>query len=380
MQNAMKVYFDNAATTPLDPEVFTAMTPYLLNNFGNPSSHHSQGREARAALEFCRRTVAGLLNALPEEIIFTSGGTEADNSAILSAVKSHYVNHVITTRFEHHAVLHTLAALQKTGEIKVHFINNDSKGNLDLQHLEYLLQENPRSLVSVMHANNEIGNLNDIDTIGDLCEQYNALFHTDTVQTMGHYVHDLQKLKAHFLTASAHKFHGPKGVGFLYVRKGIKPAQLLHGGGQERRLRAGTENIPGIVGLTKALQIAYAEMAGHQQHIQQLKTDLQNKLIQVLPDVVFNGNSAIADKSLYTVLSVCVPSVNYDVLRCLDEQQIAVSGGSACSSGSASHVIQALGVQPGRDTIRFSFSKFNTLQEVDYVVEKLATIYQSIAA
>ena len=255
----MKVYFDNAATTPLDPEVFTAMTPYLLGNFGNPSSHHSHGREARAALEFCRRTVAGLLNAHPEEIIFTSGGTEADNTAILSAVKSQYVNHVITTPFEHHAVLHTLTALQKTGEIKVSFIDHDSRGNLDLQHLEYLLQQHPRSLVSVMHANNEIGNLNDIETIGNLCEKYNALFHTDTVQTMGHYVHDLQKLKVHFLAASAHKFHGPKGVGFLYIRKGIKPAQLLHGGGQERKLRAGTENIPGIIGLTKALQIAYAD-------------------------------------------------------------------------------------------------------------------------
>ncbi len=376
----MKVYFDNAATTPLDPEVFTAMTPYLLANFGNPSSHHSHGREARAALEFCRRTIAGLINAEPTEIIFTSGGTEADNTAILSAVKGHYVNHVITTPFEHHAVLHTLSALQKTGEIKVSFIHHDSKGNLDLQHLEYLLQQHPRSLVSVMHANNEVGNLNDIETIGELCEKYSALFHTDTVQTIGHYEHDLQKLKVHFLAASAHKFHGPKGVGFLYIRKGIKPAQLLHGGGQERRLRAGTENIPGIVGMTKALQLAYAEMALHQQHIQRLKTDLQNKLIEVLPEVEFNGNSAIVGKSLYTVLSINVPSVNYDVLRCLDEQQIAVSGGSACSSGSASHVLQALGARPGRDTIRFSFSKFNTPQEVDYVVEKLAAIYQSIAA
>jgi len=376
----MKVYFDNAATTPLDPEVFTAMTPYLLGNFGNPSSHHSHGREAKAALEFCRKTIAGLLNAEPEEIIFTSGGTEADNTAILSAVRGHYVNHVITTRFEHHAVLHTLAALQKIGEIKVHFINHDNKGNLDLNHLEYLLQENPHSLVSVMHANNEIGNLNDIETIGELCEQYKALFHTDTVQTIGHYVHDLQKLKVHFLTASAHKFHGPKGVGFLYIRKGIKTAQLLHGGAQERRLRAGTENIPGIVGLTKALQIAYSEITDHQRRVQEIKSALQRRLLDILPDVQFNGNSADAARSLYTVLSISIPSVNYDVLRCLDEQQIAVSGGSACASGSASHVIQALGGQPGRDTIRFSFSKFNTLQEVDYVAEKLAAIYQAVAA
>ena len=214
----MKVYLDNAATTPLDKRVFEAMTPYLLNHFGNPSSHHHVGRETKLAIETCRATIAGLLNALPEEIIFTSGGTEADNTAILSAVKGSGIRHVITSRFEHHAVLHTLNALQNSGDIFIDYIKHDIKGNLDLKHLEYLLQTSPRSLVSVMHANNDIGNLNDIQQIGEICEKYNALFHTDTVQTIAHYRHDLKKLKVHFLAASAHKFHGPKGVGFLYCR------------------------------------------------------------------------------------------------------------------------------------------------------------------
>ena len=376
----MKVYLDNAATTPLDKEVFEAMTPYLLDHFGNPSSHHQQGREAKAAIEASRATIAGLLNALPEEIIFTSGGTEADNTAILSAVKGSGVRHVITTRFEHHAVLHTLTALQNSGDIFVSYIAHDKTGTLNLAHLEYLLQTSPRSLVSVMHANNEIGNLNDIEQIGELCEKYNALFHTDTVQTIGHYRLDLQKLKVHFLAASAHKFHGPKGVGFLYCRKGVKLTKLIHGGGQEGKLRAGTENIPGIIGLTKALQIAYQHIDNHAHRIQALKNRLIAHLTTTLPDVGFNGNSVDPQKSLYTVLSVSLPSINADLLRCLDLHEIAVSGGSACSSGSSSHVLNALGIGPGRDNIRFSFSKFNTLQEVDYVVETLASIYQLAAA
>ena len=376
----MKVYLDNAATTPLDKEVFEAMTPYLLDHFGNPSSHHQHGREAKVAIETCRATIANLLNALPEEIIFTGGGTEADNTAILSAVKGAGIRHVITTAFEHHAVLHTLTALQNNGEILVSYINHDENGTLDLDHLVYLLQNGPRSLVSVMHANNEIGNLNDIELIGRICEKYNALFHTDTVQTIGHYRHDLKKLNVHFLAASAHKFHGPKGVGFLYCRKGVRVTQLLHGGGQESKLRAGTENIPGIIGLTKALQIAYEHIDEHQQYIQHLKTQLIARLTAILPDVRFNGNSANPAKSLYTVLSVCVPSVNSDLLRCLDQHQISVSGGSACSSGSSSHVLNALGADADRDTIRFSFSKFNTIEEIEYVAETLASIYQLVAA
>ncbi|GAB3920750.1 cysteine desulfurase family protein [Mucilaginibacter myungsuensis] len=376
----MKVYLDNAATTPLDKEVFEAMTPYLLQHFGNPSSHHQHGREAKQAIENSRKAIAQLINASPDEIIFTSGGTEADNTAVLAAVRGSGIHHVITTRFEHHAVLHLLEELERSGEIFVSYIANDADGNLDLADLEHLLQTSQRSLVSVMHANNEVGNLNDIGRIGNICEKYNALFHTDTVQTMGHYRHDLRKLKVHFLTASAHKFHGPKGIGFLYTRKGLKLSKLIHGGGQEGRSRAGTENIPGIIGLTKALQLAYADMDAHQKHIQKLKDQLIGKLTEILPDVSFNGNSAIAQKSLYTVLSINVPALNLDLLRCLDGYEISVSGGSACSSGASSHVLQALGVAPGRDTIRFSFSKFNTKQELDYVANKLAGIYQLIAA
>lgn len=376
----MKIYLDNAATTPLDPAVFEAMTPYLLNHFGNPSSQHQHGREVKQAIEKSRKTIAGLLNASPDEIIFTSGGTEADNTAILAAVFGSGIHHIITTRFEHHAVLHLLKKLEKDGEIYVSYIAHDERGNLDLNDLEHLLKTSQRSLVSVMHANNEIGNINDIGLIGGICEKYNALFHTDTVQTMGHYKHDLQKLKIHFLTASAHKFHGPKGIGFLYARKGTQLAKLIHGGGQESELRAGTENIPGIIGLTKALELAYAGLKEHQKYIQQLKDRFITQLTETLPEFSFNGNSAIAGKSLYTVLSINVPTLQVDLLRCLDGYQISVSGGSACAAGASSHVLKALALAPGRDTIRFSFSKFNTKQELDYVIDKLSLIYQLVAA
>jgi cysteine desulfurase len=378
----MRIYLDNAATTPLDKEVFTAMTPFLLNHFGNPSSHHEQGRRARQAIEDCRATIARLLNAAPEEIVFTSGGTEADNTAILSAVHGQNIAHVITTKFEHHAVLHTLSALQAKGLITVSYIKHDNRGNLDLKHLEQLLKANVRSLVSVMHANNEIGNLNDIESIGNICEQYNALFHTDTVQTVGHYRHDLQKLKVHFLAASAHKFHGPKGIGFVFCRKGIKLTQLIYGGGQEGKLRAGTENIHGIIGLTKALQLAYDDMECHQKQIQDIKSYMIGRLISEVPGVTFNGNSAYAHKSLYTVLNVGLPTLNCSrsLLQCLDEDNISVSGGSACSTGSASHVLQVIATDEGKDNIRFSFSKLNTRSEIDQVIETLINIYQTVAA
>ncbi|RFZ94933.1 cysteine desulfurase [Mucilaginibacter conchicola] len=376
----MKIYLDNAATTPLDKKVFEAMTPYYLQHFGNASSHHTFGREVKATLDACRQTIAQLLNANADEIIFTSGGTEADNTAIQSAIYGAGVEHVITTKFEHHAVLHTLEQFEKKGKIRISYINHDTQGSLDLAHLESLLQQQPNSFVSVMHANNEIGNLNDIEAIGELCEKYNALFHTDTVQTMGHYAHDLQKLKVHYLAASAHKFHGPKGVGFLYCRKGTPLTQLLHGGGQEAKLRAGTENIAGIVGLTKALELAYADLHEHHTYIQNLKNQLIDGLLNNLSDVTFNGRSFEADKSLYTVLSVCLPDTGDDLLRCLDEQGIAVSGGSACSTGAASHVLQALKLRPGRNTVRFSFSRFNTAEEIEQVVNVLSALLQPIAA
>ena len=376
----MNIYLDNAATTPLDPRVLTAMTPYLINNYGNASSLHAFGREAKAALGSCRKRIAALLNAKPEEIVFTSGGTEADNVAIVSAVICNRIDHVITTAFEHPAVLQTLKSLSKQYHTRISFIQHDEKGNLDLRHLEYLLLTNTRNLVSVMHANNEIGNLNDIEKIGQLCEKYGALFHTDTVQTMGHYSYNLSQLNVHFLAASAHKFHGPKGVGFLYCRKEQQLNRIIHGGGQERGSRAGTENIAGIVGMTRALELAYENLDEDRSHISGLKATLINRLTGILPDVRFNGNSANQDKSLYTILSAGFPNTQTDLLHYLDAQGIAVAGGSACSGGKPSAVLQALGTDPKMTTIRFSFSRFNTLEELDNVVEKLAAIYRLVAA
>jgi len=331
-------------------------------------------------VEAARRQIAGLLNASPDEIIFTSGGTEADNIAIVSAVTCNNIDHVITTQFEHAAVLQTLRSLSAKHHTCVSYIKHDDKGNLDLQHLEYLLRTNTRNLVSVMEANNEIGNRNDIARIGELCEKYNALFHTDTVQTIGHYRHDLSQLKVHFLAASAHKFHGPKGVGFLYCRKGQKLNRLIHGGGQESGLRAGTENVAGIVGTAKALELAYAKLEHDSQYVQTLKDHLITRLVQTVPGIRFNGNSANPKKSLYTVLSASLPVSATNLHGYLDAEGIAVSGGSACSGGSASHVLKALGTDPSRTTIRFSFSKFNTITELDRVAEKLAAVYRLVAA
>ncbi|MBE9583580.1 cysteine desulfurase [Mucilaginibacter sp. JRF] len=378
----MSIYFDNAATTRIDSEVFDHITPYLIDNFGNPSSAHQHGRAAKQAIEQSRETIAGLTNANPSEIIFTSGGTEADNTALLSGIRLQNIKHVITTPYEHHAVLNTLKALQAAGEIELSYINIDKAGNIDHDHLEHLLQSKGRALVSVMHANNEIGNINNIELISEQCCRHNAIFHTDTVQTMGHYKHDLKKLGAHFIAASAHKFHGPKGIGFLYCRDGIGLEKLIHGGSQERRLRAGTENIPGIVGLAKALEIAYSHIDEHAAYIQSIKNTMIHKLTDLIPDVQFNGNSANADKSLYTVLSVAFPLnfANGNLIGYLDDNNISVSGGSACSAGSASHVLQAIGVDPSKQTIRFSFSKFNTVAEVEHTVSLLAALRNTQAA
>lgn len=267
----MKAYFDNAATTQLDPEVLEAMLPLMTEQFGNPSSIHSYGRAVRSAIERARKSVAGILNAAPAEIFFTSGGTEADNTAIRSSIETFGLKHAITSRIEHHAVLHTLEHLAKTGTIELSYVRINEKGEVDLAHLEALLQSRPRSLVSLMHGNNEIGNLLDLQTVGDICEKYDAVFHCDTVQTMGHYRHDLQQLKTNFIVGAGHKFHGPKGIGFLYIKPGTRISPYLHGGSQERNMRGGTENIYGIVGLAKALEIAYRDMDEHRKHIENLK-------------------------------------------------------------------------------------------------------------
>ncbi|SDY77891.1 cysteine desulfurase family protein [Hymenobacter psychrophilus] len=376
----MNVYFDNAATTQLDPEVLDAMLPLLQTHYGNPSSIHGPGRQVRAAIENARKTVAHLINAAPAEIVFTSGGTEADNYAACGTVRPLGLRHGITSKLEHHAVLHTMQALEKSGQLQLSYLRHDERGRLDLAHLEELLATNPRTFVSLMHANNEIGNLNDLTAIGEICARHQAVFHTDTVQTMGHYKHDVQQLPVDFLVGSAHKFHGPKGIGFLYRRAGQTVDALIQGGSQERNQRAGTENVYGIVGLAKALEIAYRDMADHQRHIQGLKDRFIAKLQAEIEGVEFNGTSAEGDQSLYTVLSVSLPpsAFNEMLLFNLDISHVAVSGGSACTSGAnaGSHVLSALGCDPARGTIRFSMSKYNTAEEVDYAVAQLAKIYQ----
>lgn len=372
----MKVYLDNAATTQLDEEVLQAMLPYMREEFGNPSSIHGYGRKTRSAIETARKNVAKMLNVTPAEIFFTSGGTEADNMAIVKAIETFGIKHAITSRIEHHAVEHTLSEMEKEGKIKVSWLNVDKKGNVDLVQLEELLKNNPKSFVSLMHANNEIGTLLPINKVGELCEKYGAIFHSDTVQTMGHFAMDLRAMKVHMVTCAAHKFHGPKGVGFLYINNTIKLKPLIHGGAQERNMRGGTENVYGIVGLAKALEICYREMKEHQDHIRGLKNYMIDQLKKNIPGVEFNGE--IDEHSLYTVLNVLLPPTDEAemLLFNLDIQGIAASGGSACSSGSnqGSHVLRGLGVDMTRPSVRFSFCKYTTKEEIDFAVSKLVEI------
>ncbi len=370
----MRVYLDNAATTPFDKEVLKAMYQVMETDHGNPSSIHSHGREVRTLIEKARKTVAGLLHASPSEFFFTSGGTEADNMAIRCGIIDYGIKHAITSLIEHHAVLHTLQALEKSGDIRLSYVNIDSKGLIDYNHLEELLSSNERSFVSLMHANNELGTLTDIEAVGELCEKYHAIFHSDTVQTMGHYPHDLSRLKVHFLVCAAHKLHGPKGVGFLYIHHAIKINPMIFGGSQERNMRGGTENVYGIIGLAKSLEIAYGKMEQHHEYIQGLKTYMMEELVKHVPGIEFNGETG-PDKSLYTVLNVSFPEMEMAemLLFSLDIAGISASGGSACSSGTniGSHVLNGIHANPDRPAVRFSFSKLNTREEIDYVVGKV---------
>ncbi len=373
----MKVYLDNAATTPLDKEVLETMLPYMTEHFGNPSSIHGFGRKTRAAIEGARKSVAKFLNVSPSEIFFTSGGTEADNQAIRCSINDLGIKHAITSKIEHHAVLHTLEALEQDGIIKLSFVKLTPNGHVDLEHLEQLLKENERTFVSLMHANNEIGNLLPIEKVGSICEKYNAVFHSDTVQTMGHYEMDLQKINVHFITCAAHKFHGPKGIGFLYISNKIKINPLIYGGSQERNMRGGTENLYGIIGLAKALEIAQREMKEHENYIMGLKTYMIEQLKAIIPSVEFNG--ACLDNCLYTVLNVRFPHTdNAEMLLFnLDIAGIGASGGSACTSGSSqgSHVLRGIGTDITRPSVRFSFSKYNTKKEIDYTISKLKELF-----
>lgn len=369
-----RIYFDNAATTSLDPQVLEAMMPYLTEKFGNPSSIYSYGRESRLAMENARKSVAKILNAHPAEIFFTSGGTESSNTAICAAVRDLGCKHIISSPIEHHATLHTVENLYHRGEAALSYVQLLPDGHVDMEDLEHLLAgSEDKCLVTLMHANNEIGNMLDIHAVGELCKKYNAIFHSDTVQTVGHFPFDLRNTPVHFITGAGHKFHGPKGVGLLYINENVKIRPYIHGGSQERNMRAGTENLYGVVGFAKALEMATAGYEQDSAYIKGLKTYMMESLQKNLKGVSFNGDPL--GRSLYTVLSVSFPKTEKSemILFNLDISNICASGGSACTSGAeqGSHVIRAINNNPNQVTVRFSFSKHNTKEEIDTVVEKL---------
>jgi len=378
----MKIcYLDNAATTPLDQEVLEEMMPFMTEFYGNPSSTHQIGRKSKAAIETSRRIIAKNLNCLPSEIFFLSGGTEADNLALISAVEDQGCERIILSTIEHPAVMLAAEKLEKEKGVKLAYVQLTSKGEVDLKNLEDLLRNPIKTLVSLMHGNNEIGTLLPIKRVGELCEEYHAIFHSDTVQTMAHYPLDLEEINVHFIAGSAHKFHGPKGIGFLYVNKSMQVSPMIVGGGQERKLRGGTENLYGIVGLGKAFDLAFSHMKDHEKHIRSIKTYMISKLASKFEGVRFNGNSDSED-NLYTVLSVNFPPhPNASMLTFLmDMDNIACSAGSACSSGavSGSHVLMALeGFDPNRATIRFSFSRKTSEDEIDQAIQVLEKIFLS---
>ena len=372
-----RIYFDNAATTPLDNEVLEAMLPYMTTHFGNPSSIYSYGRETRLAIETARKTVAKLLNAHPGEIFFTSGGTESNNTAILSAIRDLGCTHIISSPIEHHAVLHTVEHYGTSDGLSYSYVKLLPDGHVDLHDLEeQLASQDKRCLVTLMHANNEIGNLLPIKAVGQVCNKHHAIFHSDCVQTVGHYPIDLRKIPIHFISAAGHKFHGPKGAGILYINDNVKIKPFIYGGGQERNMRAGTENLYGIVGFAKALELAMTNHDKDSRYIQSLKTYMMEQLQHHISGVVFNGD--YNGSSLYTVLSAAFPKTEKSemILFNLDINNICASGGSACTSGAdqGSHVIRAINNNPNLVTVRFSFSKFNTKEEIDTVVARLAEL------
>jgi len=372
-----RIYFDNAATTPLAPEVLEAMMPYLTEKFGNPSSIYSYGRETRLAIEQARKSVAKNLGAKPAEIFFTSGGTESSNTVLNAAITDLGCKHIISSPIEHHATLHTVTHLAKLHNLKLSFVQILPDGHIDMDHLAVLLTATTeKTIVTIMHANNEIGTMIDIAAVGQLCKQYGAYFHSDTVQTVGHFPFELSQLPVDFITGAGHKFHGPKGVGILYINENIKISPLVHGGSQERNMRAGTENLYGIVGFAKALELATEKHDEERAYIQSLKQHLHDQLIAKIPSVSFNGDPF--GRSLYNLLSVNFPKNEKTemILFNLDMHHVCASGGSACSSGAqqGSHVINALNKGSEIVTVRFSFSKQNTKAEIDQVVTALLTM------
>ncbi|MAC62988.1 MAG: cysteine desulfurase [Flavobacteriaceae bacterium] len=375
----MNVYFDNAATTPLRKEVIKTISRVMEECFGNPSSTHSFGRTAKTYIETARKGIASLLNALPQEIIFTSGGTESDNMILSCAVKDLNVKTIISSPIEHHAVIHALDALKKNQKINVRYLKLDAQGNIDLNDLEESLKiDNSKKLVSLMHVNNEIGNILNLHEVGNLCHNNNALFHTDAVQGVGHYLFDLKNLPVDFLSSASHKYHGPKGIGFSFVRKNSGLEPFIYGGAQERGLRAGTESVHNIVGMHEALDISHKKLEVEKKQILFLKNHFIKGLIEIFPNVHFNGNSSENNLSTYTLLNVALPIDEKKASLLdfhLDLKGIACSKGSACQSGSSqgSHVLNHIQNQKIKkmSSLRFSFSSFNNIDEVDYVLETL---------
>ena len=374
----MNVYFDNAATTPLSKRVLEKMIPYMKEGFGNPSSIHKRGREIKSAIEKSRSKVADILSCEPGEIFFTSGGTEADNMFIINTVIEKKIDTIITSKIEHHAVLHCCDYLNKTQKINIKYVSINDKGEVDLQDLEEKIIQNKNSIVSLMHGNNEIGNINDLKTISKICEKHNVIFHSDTVQTIGHYPINLNDINIQGIVGSAHKFHGPKGIGFLYLNNKHKISPFIHGGAQERNMRGGTENVYGIVGLSEALTLAHENMKPHMDKIINLKKHMIDALTKKISGVKFNGLSDNINESLYTLLNVSIPKIEDQqmFLFNLDINNIAASAGSACTSGSdsGSHVLKEIKTEKGYVNVRFSFSKYNSIDEVDYVVNKIEEI------
>ena len=375
----MRVYLDNAATTQIAPEVIDYMAELMKSDYANPSSIHHGGRKSRIIVENARKTVSNYLNTSPGNIFFTSGGTEADNMAIRRGILDNNISHAITSSISHKAVIYPLEELSDKKKIVLNYIKLDNNGKIDLIHLEDLLKNNARTFVSIMHANNEIGTIQPIIEIGDLCKKYNAIFHCDTVQTMAHYPIDLQKINVDFITGSAHKFHGPKGVGFIYISDNIDIEPFISGGSQERNMRAGTENVHAIAGLAKAMQLSYENMDNDKEYISQIKKYMINQLILNINDVQFNANCTDFDSSLFKILSVSFPKISESemLLFNLDIKGISCSGGSACSAGnmSGSHVLDVVCKDDNRTGVRFSFSRYNTKEEIDYTVEKIKEIF-----
>lgn len=379
----MKVYFDNAATTPLYPEVVEKITEVLSNTYGNPSSTHALGRGAKSLIEYSRKQIAKELNALPSEIIFTSGGTEADNFILHSCVRDLGVQVIISSLIEHHAVLHTLEVLAKKYPIQIVYVNLTERGDIDLQHLKNLLEQytEKKVLVSLMHLNNEIGNILPLKEVAILCKEKGAYFHSDTVQSVGHYPINLQEIPVDFITASAHKFHGPKGVGFAFIRKGIALHSIITGGEQEKGLRAGTETVHNIAGMEVAFNLCYKNLDKNTEKLKNLKQYFIHQLKHHFPEIVFNGTSESLEESSYAIVNVGFPALQHQdntLLFQLDLKGIACSKGSACQSGSVqvSHVLSAFMPKEALQypSLRFSFSAFNTIEEVDFLIESLKEI------